>query len=220
MIVNIVGNIGVGKTSLLHELEKCNKNYHIIYEPVDEWVKSGMLCEFYDNIKKNSEPFQYYVKVNRFLDRIKKIKQIQESSKEDFPIIICERSWYEDNVFLESLFQQYMISGYAYDAIIEFDKLIDFYLDTYINKKFKTIDIYLDCKTTELMERIIKRDREEEMKISKYYLDKLSVIYDQKYPFDKVSYISTDKKPIELIKKEADIIIENEYKKLTAKASQ
>ena len=64
-IINIVGNIGSGKTTFIKYLEKKLKNsnysYIIAEEPVEKWIKSGQLSLFYTNMKDNAVSFQIYV---------------------------------------------------------------------------------------------------------------------------------------------------------------
>lgn len=61
IILSIDSVIGAGKTTLLNKYKKMYPQLTIIEEPVDQWVKSGLLEKFYENPKRYSFELQKYI---------------------------------------------------------------------------------------------------------------------------------------------------------------
>ena len=79
VLVSIEGNIGTGKTSLIHLLQNRLHDIEFIKEPVDEWHTivdddgKDILQTFYDDKKRWSYTFQnigYITRMNHIVDRI------------------------------------------------------------------------------------------------------------------------------------------------------
>ena len=76
-IIYVEGNIGTGKTTFLKNLNvEDNYKIQILFEPVDEWIKSGMLRKFYSDPEKFSFLFQCYCLFTRFKQFEKLIIQL------------------------------------------------------------------------------------------------------------------------------------------------
>ena len=70
-LVAIIGNIGVGKSSVLDQFRKHKNNWTLVNEPVDEWVETGLLQGFYDDPPSMAMVFQCAA----FVSRILRLKQ-------------------------------------------------------------------------------------------------------------------------------------------------
>ena len=96
-IISIEGNIGSGKSTILHMLKSYSKqNYIFVQEPVEEWNnirdKEGetILSHFYRDNKQYSFQFQMMAYISR-LNLLRKI--IKENPN---AVIITERCLYTD----------------------------------------------------------------------------------------------------------------------------
>jgi deoxyadenosine/deoxycytidine kinase len=165
-IYSLEGNIGAGKTTLLGEMEALrNPGIHVVREPVDIWMSicdengEGILQKFYKDPKKYAFAFQVLA-FNTRLDLIKKaIREHPECST-----FICERSLDADaNIFAKMLFDDGMIDDISYKIYQKMYALgvAEFPLDGVI---------YLNVPPETCAERIVKRNRTGEEKISFEYL--------------------------------------------------
>jgi deoxyadenosine/deoxycytidine kinase len=108
MIFTVEGNIGSGKTTLIHQLKdiKFDKPHIVVFEKVDEWSKlkdnegQDILSLFYKDKQKYSYIFQSYVLFSRLHHLLDTIKANPNH------IIICERCHLTDlYVFAKSLYE-------------------------------------------------------------------------------------------------------------------
>lgn len=165
-LVSIEGNIGSGKSTIMKYLKNLN-HYQIMFvdEPVDEWLnivnKEGKnsLQLFYENKKENSFWFQ----ILAYITRLRNLLSIIENN--DNKIIICERSIYTDHhVFAKMLYESDNLSEMEWKTYI-------YWFDTFKNKTKLDLILYVNTTPNECLERINKRNREEETnKISLEYL--------------------------------------------------
>lgn len=159
MRIYVEGNIGSGKSTLLRRLKNLvDENIDIIQEPVDEWIRSGMLDLFYKDMTRWSLSFQLNVLTSR-------LKCVEDSSD----IAIIERSVYTDyNCFAKLLHENKTINDPEWDLYNEvFRRLTekhDIEGDLYI---------YVRIPPEVCYQRIAKRDRKEESDISLEYLKQL-----------------------------------------------
>jgi deoxyadenosine/deoxycytidine kinase len=167
MLVSIEGNIGSGKSTIINYLknyQKNNSNIVFVDEPVSEWLNikidnKNALELFYENQKENSFWFQ----ILAYITRLRNLLEVIENNQNK--IIICERSIYTDKyVFAKMLYE----SGFIKE--IEW-KTYSYWFDTFKSKTSLDLIIYVNTEPTECYNRIIKRNRQEEInKISKEYL--------------------------------------------------
>ena len=114
LILSLDGNIGSGKSSIMRYLEKNFANYCaskgnnckicFLQEPVSTWESmcddngKSIITHFYENNERYSFAFQMMAYISR-------LSLLKEALKEDYDIIITERSIYTDkNVFAKSLY--------------------------------------------------------------------------------------------------------------------
>lgn len=162
-IFAIEGNIGAGKSTLLNKLEKSIPNVYVIPEPVTEWKNVGgedLLAKFYEDPKR----WAYAFELNSMVTKVRKMK---EALMSDADVILMERSIFSDRCFQRVSF--------FYDrlTVLEVALLDEFYKD--FSKDYPVFNgvIYLDTDVKTCMERIKKRARKEEEKITPEYLTKL-----------------------------------------------
>ena len=121
IIISIEGNIGSGKSTLVdllkERLQNQNKNLKICFlkEPVDQWEKfkdidgETILEKYYANQSKYAFQFQMMA----YISRLSSIKSVL---KENYDVIICERSVLTDkNVFAQMLYDDNKLTDIEFD---------------------------------------------------------------------------------------------------------
>jgi deoxyadenosine/deoxycytidine kinase len=161
-IVYIEGNIGIGKSTLLSNLDKEDLkkkyNYKVFYEPVDNWIEVGILDKFYEDPAKYCYLFQSYCLFTRF-NILKKI------DKSNLDFVFIERSIFTDKyVFAKSCKELGTMSDIEFDI---YDKWFTHYLNCHPND-YMFIHLTLEPETC--LQRIKKRSRNAETSISLDYL--------------------------------------------------
>ena len=196
---SIEGNIGSGKSFLINKLKKLNDNKLIlIQEPIDEWLNYKISNEdkslfelFYNDMKKYSFHFENVV-MNIFFKQL-----ITINNKYKNKIIIFERSIFTvKNIFIKQLFIDNNLN--KIELKILFDNFSLFYKMLLPNFKYNYI--FLKCPINILQNRINKRSRVSEDKISQEYL------------------INLDKRHNEWLNKHNDCIIIDSSKSLNVKS--
>uniref|UniRef100_A0A6C0ITK2 Deoxynucleoside kinase domain-containing protein n=1 Tax=viral metagenome TaxID=1070528 RepID=A0A6C0ITK2_9ZZZZ len=171
-IISIDGNIGSGKTTLMHNLrEKYADNYKIVFlkEPVDEWEKIvdkdgvTMLQKFYSNQEKYSFSFQMMAYISRLKILRDAVKRIQEQGILK-AIIFTERSLYTDKyIFAKMLFDQGKIEDVCYSIYRN-------WFDEFAKDYPISGSVYVNTDPSICYERIHKRERQGEEVIPLSYL--------------------------------------------------
>jgi deoxyadenosine/deoxycytidine kinase len=152
-ILFIDGVIGSGKTTLLEKYR--NMGIRVLCEPVDEWVNSGMLADFYSG-EINHYEWQKYV----LCTFIEYINQNLESG-----FMIVERGHV-------SAFKVFTYMNRHNMSIVEYNELVDIYekFDKQLRMCGYMYDhIMLDTELNTCMQRIKIRNRENENTIEKSY---------------------------------------------------
>jgi deoxyadenosine/deoxycytidine kinase len=169
VIISIEGNIGSGKSTLVHELKQSNlyPNSKVCYllEPVDEWNKiadnNGTIIEKY---YKDQKTYAFQFQMMAYISRL---KQIRNAVKENYDIIITERSVMSDkNVFAKMLYDDKILSETEYAIYNE-------WYNEFITDIPDPIIIYLKTEPTIALSRVKKRNRPGE-NIPLDYLEKCS----------------------------------------------
>ena len=166
-IISIEGNIGSGKSTLLANLEQVfadNTNIVFLKEPVDDWESitdeagTPMLKLFYADTKTHAFAFQMMAYISRLSIMMSAVKKNPDA------IIITERCLYTDNkVFAKMLFDSGNISVENYKIYV---KWFDTFASEFPIKKV----IYVNTSPNVCHERIQKRSRDGENKITLEYL--------------------------------------------------
>ncbi len=183
--ISVIGNIGVGKTTLA-ELVAKNYNWEIFYEKV---IDNPYLPDYYADMKKWSFHLQIYFFNHRFKEQL----TIKNSNKS----CIQDRSIYEDpKVFAYVLHKQGNLSDLDYDTYLNlFYNLVPFLPEP-------DLFIYLKASAWSLISRIRKRGRKFEMGITPEFLHELNLAYERWIPelskTHNVLIVDTDKFNIEI----------------------
>ena len=164
-VYSLEGNIGSGKSTLIRELKKINKDFIFVFEPVDEWALitdnkgENILTKFYRDKKSYSFSFQMMAYISRLVE-LKKI-----ITKNPQAIIITERSIMSDkNIFAKMLYDEGNIEEVNYIIYLK-------WFDEFIKDIPHIGYIYLDVRPEISYQRVLKRNRCGET-ISLSYLNK------------------------------------------------
>jgi len=182
-IVSIEGNIGSGKTTLIHELEcflkpeadklgSSEKKYVFLREPLDIWnsikdnkTDENILQKYYKEPTKYALSFQIMAYMTFHQRLVDAIKDADEDT-----VIICERSMESSrNIFAKMLHEQGVIDDVNYQILEMF----------YEKMELIPVDaiIYLDVDVKTSSERIKQRGRKGEENITTEYLEKCHDYY-------------------------------------------
>jgi deoxyadenosine/deoxycytidine kinase len=163
-LISVEGNIGSGKSTFLKKINQ-DLNFHIIYEPSEQWqnVKThNLLDEFYKDMSRWAYSFQSYV----FLTRL---KAIETNINLNSPINIVERSVYTDKFcfakVLHTLGHMTDLEWHMYTT------WYDWIVEGYVYPMQGIIYLQVDPEVS--FDRIHIRNRHEENKISIDYIKML-----------------------------------------------
>lgn len=178
MIINIEGNIGTGKSTILQKLQDELEIHHknkvlFLKEPVDKWdtIKDSedttILKHFYQDSEKYAFPFQIMACCTRIANLKNAIKNNPECK-----IIICERSIEADaNIFAKMLHDDGVMNEMEY-------KIYNLFYDEHKELYQPTGYVYLDTNADVCLERIKKRSRDGEANIALDYLQRCQKYHD------------------------------------------
>lgn len=184
-IYSVEGNIGSGKSTFVDNLKDWYSNFAgltkvvFLKEPVETWTsikdKNGenIIEKFY----KDSNKYAFSFQMMAYISRLALLKETVENNPDS--IIITERSLYTDReVFAKMLYDDGKIDDINYNIYLKwFD---NFYKDYPLSGI-----IYLNTDYSVCFERIKKRARSGEEKISEDYLACCSA-YHNKWIFSDV----------------------------------
>ena len=174
IIVSFDGNIGSGKSSIVHYFEKnfdkfCNKkgkNYNICFlqEPVSIWESikdengKNIIEKFYENNEHYSFAFQMMAYISR-------LSLFKEALFKDYDIIFTERSMYTDrHVFAKMLYDSKKMEYIEYQIYLKwFDEFAE------VIKDIKTV--YIKTSPEICDARVKKRNRSGENIPLDYLID-------------------------------------------------
>ena len=173
-IFSLDGNIGSGKSTLIHLLKENqdrlqnNIGREIIFlqEPVDDWKNivdennKNLIENYYTDQKKWGFSFQ----ITTLISRISQLKNVRDYGCE--VVVITERSISSDkNVFCKMLYDDNIINTLDYN-------IYNKWYDEFIKDYPLVGNIYLKTNPKTAYERVLKRNRNEEEGIPMEYLSK------------------------------------------------
>ena len=177
MIISIEGNIGTGKSTLLHDLQYVIDPLKVILfkEPIDKWFKiknlkeETILTKFYEDPSKYSFSFQIMVLKTLYEVMMQIIK-----NNPNCEVIICERCILSSNhVFTKMLYDENLMNE------IEYKLYQDIYNMWCSDEIIPNKIIYLQASPIECFNRIHKRNRVGENYIQLNYLQKCEKYYNE-----------------------------------------
>lgn len=166
--VTVEGNIGSGKSTVLHYFKQFNK-VDVLQEPVDKWQNVGgvnTLDLLYKDALRWSLTFQSYVQLTMLQNH---------TQKHTNPVKIMERSIYSvQYCFIENLYKSGLLADVNYTILSEWFNWI---------MKNSIIDVdlivYLRADPQSCMERIKKRNRGEESSVPMEYVESLHELHEE-----------------------------------------
>ena len=181
-IIFVEGNIGSGKTTWLNKIEE--KGIKVVREPVNAWQKTGILQEFYDNMKRWSLTFQYHA----FNTRLQTVKDLYSSHHK---YIFVERSPDCDkNVFAKNLYEQGKMTEMEWNM---YNEWFNYTQEVYNDANYPVIPdgyIYLRTFPSIAHERIKKRARSEEDTIPEKYLEDIHTLHERWLRYYQQPYVN------------------------------
>ncbi len=152
------GNVGAGKSTFLKILDKY-LNLEVICEPIAKWQDVGgenLLEYFYKDTPRWAYTFQTYAFVTRVLELEKNLKSMVS------PALVLERSVYSDRYcFAKTSFELGLMTSLEWKLYTEW---FEWLVQTYTQKPSGFI--YLQTDPQVCYERILKRNRSEELGVS------------------------------------------------------
>ncbi|KAM5170826.1 deoxyguanosine kinase, mitochondrial-like [Mantella aurantiaca] len=176
--LSVEGNIAVGKSSFLRLLAKAFQEWSFKLEPLKKWqhVRSSssdgmdnLLQLMYDNPARWSYTFQTFSCMTRFKTQID--PSSEQLLKPQEAVRIFERSVYSDRfVFAKTLFELGHMNDMEWSMYQEWHT---FLLTEFGEKAALDGILYLRATPTKCFERLQKRARKEEVRLTQQYLEKL-----------------------------------------------
>lgn len=179
ILISVEGNIGAGKSTLIEELKRRNKNWNFIDEPVDVWSsiknedEESLLSVYYKDPKRWSYSFQSCALLSRFQNIEKAMLSftVKEPLGKDggSSVFITERCLDTDyHVFAKMLRDQGSIDSLEFGI---YSRLYDF-LRSSMTIPLTAI-IHIDTKPVKCLERIKLRNRTGESELTVTYLQSI-----------------------------------------------
>lgn len=174
LCISLEGVIGAGKSTLLETLKKwfTDQGYvvWVVREPVDKWVKSGLLQKFYEDGKRWAYTFQTAAFLDRMFECKKVVSEIADykSTEPQKHVILMERSPQSDRMFLNVAYNNGLVNDMEleiYNSWWTFwHQLMPFDITYYL---------YLQTDTETAMSRLRRRNRDGEAGIEDHYQQQL-----------------------------------------------
>ncbi len=163
-IFSIEGNIGSGKTTIIHHLQRLYKDVILVEEPVKDWQNlegENLLKKKNEDLIRWGYSFEAYVLIT-------KMNELTKVADSDKKIILIERCMLTDKAFFDVNVEN-NLSNPMEEAM--FKHLYEF-LSNNVYPKLSGI-IYLDTPVDECIKRMKERGRKEEKSITAEYLTQL-----------------------------------------------
>ncbi len=201
--IAVAGNIGVGKSTLVHLLSK-RLGWKAFYEPVTE---NPYLADFYYDMRQ----WAFHSQIFFLIQRLRAHRQLSLYPSS----VLQDRTVYEDaEVFARNLYLQGFIQQRDYDT---YNELYQVLCESLLAPDLL---IYLRAPVKVLYDRIVQRGREYERRISIDYLRQLNTLYEEwiaSFSLCPVLTISTGDLNYVSESKHLDTILSKIHEKLSGK---
>ena len=176
----ILGNIGSGKTELAKSLaDELDLTY--VAEPIDKWIQSGFLKQYYTNPKQYAFSFQCYAFITRY-------KSYMDTPPNDKGRRVYDSHLISDQVFVRSLVAQGIMTETEAQW---YQETCDGWIQIQ-GGYIPNLSIYIELDPASCLKRIIDcRKRDEETSMTVEYLAHLDTEYEKfiantKYPIVRI----------------------------------
>lgn len=170
-VLFVDGILGAGKSYFLTKIQAKYPQLKVIFEPVEKWVDSGLLENFYDDNKKWAYQLQSYI-----MDTF--VHELENAFKDNTQFILMERGHLAAYTVFSYL---HWTNGILTDD--EYKKMEEkhYWYDRDLRKRGYVLDhVYLNTPMEVAMERVAERDRiNEAKKVSVEYQVKLQQRFKQ-----------------------------------------
>lgn len=176
--LSVEGNIAVGKSSFLRLLANAHQEWSFMLEPLKKWQHvhssssdgmDNLLQLMYDNPARWSYTFQTLSCMTRFKTQIDPSSEQLPTQQE--PVRVFERSVYSDRfVFAKTLFELGHMNEMEWSMYQEWHT---FLLQEFGERAALDGILYLRATPAKCFERLQKRARKEERRLTQQYLEKL-----------------------------------------------
>ena len=165
-VLFVDGIIGAGKSTSLTKIKEKYPNLTVIFEPVDKWVQSGLLENFYSDPKKWAFKLQSFI-MDSFVD------ELENAFQNDVQFILMERGHLAAYTVFSYL---HWTNGILTDEEYKKMEQKHYWYDRDLRKRGYVLDhIYLNTPIDVAMDRVALRDRVNEGKsISREYQESLA----------------------------------------------
>ena len=170
-VLFVDGVIGAGKSFCLTRIKEKYPKLRVIFEPVQKWVESGLLENFYDNPKKWAFQLQSFI-MDSFVD------ELESAFQDDVQFILMERGHLAAYTVFSYL---HWCNGILSDEEYKKMEQKHYWYDRDLRKRGYVLDhIYLNTPLDVAMSRVAERNRINEGKsISKEYQERLAKRFEE-----------------------------------------
>jgi len=164
MFIGIVGCIGVGKSNLTEALAK-RLGYRAFFEPVKE---NPYLDDFYSDGKRWSFEMQIFMLTQRFKQHL----EIQELQKNNVGVV-------QDQIIFGDVIYGQLTNNFGLMSDRDYATYRSHFETLRPLLRLPDVVIHLDTTVEQALQRIQKRGRVSEQRISREYLEALSKLFSE-----------------------------------------
>ena len=169
--IYVEGIIGAGKSTFIQNIQSKLKEVRCVQEPVDDWIRSGILQDYYDDMSRWGFSFQLRI----IHDKVTNLNALKHNYELDSnPVSIVERSIYSDECFSRALYRTGILQESEYKLSCDVRGVYSKLLDV-----IPSLIIYIRPPLDTCMERVKKRNRKEESDLTVEYQSELLCVHDE-----------------------------------------